>query len=112
MLIFSMWPPLLKISYLRAGEGFLEIVFVRCMFVLNGYISLPLMVLWLRQVKVFGDSLCRVCEVTDISNLLRYIYFFFLAAKLIGPVQGCEFFKNVDFFDVTPLNENFLLKGW
>ena len=29
--------------------------------------------------------------------------FFPLAAKLIGPKTGCQFFKNVDFFDNHPL---------
>ena len=31
--------------------------------------------------------------------------FFPLAAKLIGPKTGCQFLKNVDFFDNGPLNQ-------
>ena len=37
-----------------------------------------------------------------------FFFFFSLAAKLIGPFPGCEFFKNVDFFGYHPLNFNFL----
>ena len=63
--------PLMKISYLRGGEGFLEIVFVGCV------------------------------RCSFVLNLLNF--FFFLAAKLIGPVQGCESFKNIDFLPLSPL---------
>ena len=39
------------------------------------------------------------------------IFFFPLAAKLIGPFQGCEFFKKVDFFDVAPLQKISYIEG-
>ena len=32
--------------------------------------------------------------------------FFPLATKLIGPETGCQFFKNVDFFDNHPLKDS------
>ena len=35
--------------------------------------------------------------------ILFYCLFFSLAAKLIGPRTGCQFFKNVDFLDQHPL---------
>ena len=38
--------------------------------------------------------------------------FFPLAAKLIGPKPGCQFFKNVDFFDNHPLNAMAYLRDW
>ena len=36
--------------------------------------------------------------------ILFYLFIFSLAAKLIGPRTGCQFFKNVDFLDQHPLN--------
>ena len=42
---------------------------------------------------------------------LKFLDFFFLAAKLIGPFPGCQFFKDVDFFDYGSLNKNFLHNG-
>ena len=38
--------------------------------------------------------------------------FFSLAAKLIGLETGCQFFKNVDFFDNHPLNAMAYLRDW
>ena len=32
-------------------------------------------------------------------------FFFSLAAKLIGPRTGCQFFTNVDFLDQHPLKD-------
>ena len=42
--------------------------------------------------------------------VLNLSTFFLLAVKLIGPFPGYELFTNLDFFDMSPLNENFLLK--
>ena len=39
------------------------------------------------------------------------LFFFHLAAKLIGPLFGCEFFKNVDFSAHGSLKFDLLLKG-
>ena len=78
---FSIWSPLMKISYLRTAECFLEIVFV------------------------------GLSEVLFVFNLLVFFFSLslsLLAAKLIGSFPGCEFFKNADFFGTHLLNENFL----
>ena len=39
-----------------------------------------------------------------VLDLYRLFLFFPLATKLIGPKTGCQFLKNVDFFDNGPLN--------
>ena len=59
------------------------------------------------EVMVFGDSFCRTVWGTCLSLILLELFFFFffpLAAKLIGPKTGCQFFKNCWFFPVYPLN--------
>ena len=43
--------------------------------------------------------------------VILFCLFFSLAAKLIGPQTGRQFFKNVDFLDLHPLNFNVTLKG-
>ena len=48
---------------------------------------------------------CEVFVYLDFGN------FFPLAAKLIGPQTGCQFFKHVDFSDIRPLNSMSHLRG-
>ena len=43
--------------------------------------------------------------MSSICGYYFFSVFFPLAAKLIGPKRGCQFFKNVDFFDNHPLKE-------
>ena len=44
------------------------------------------------------------CEVFVCLGFIDYFFLFFpLAAKLIVPQTGCQFFKNVDFLDNHPL---------
>ena len=57
-------------------------------------------------VIIFGDSFCRTVWGVCLSWIcIDYFFslFFPLATKLIGPQTGCQFFKNVDFFDTGPL---------
>ena len=116
----------MKIFYLRAGEGFLEIVFVgcvSCLFVLNlliffflaamnslktsifffFYMITLMKTFYLRTVECFLEIVfVGLCEVFVCLEFVKLFFFFFLAPKLIGPAQGCEFFKNVDFFRCDP----------
>ena len=62
------------------------------------------------MVFIFEMVFVGLCEVFVCLEFSAF-FFFSLAAKLIGPFPECEFFKNVDFFPVHPLNENLLLKG-
>ena len=69
---------ILALTALRGGLSFLEIIFV-------------------------GQCEAFVClEFVEIF----FFFFFSLAAKHIGPQMECQFFKNVDFFDTLPLNNN------
>ena len=44
------------------------------------------------------------CEVFACHDFVLTFFFFPLAAKLIGPRMGHQFFKNVDFSVTYPLN--------
>ena len=60
-------------------------------------------------VVVFGDGFCRTVRRARLSWICRdyfFSLFFPLAAKLIGPKMGCQFFKNVDFLTTTPFRCN------
>ena len=49
------------------------------------------------------------CELFVCLGFVEIISLFFpLAAKLIGPRMGRQFFKNVDFSDTYPLNVEYL----
>ena len=66
-------------------------------------------------VVVFGGGFCRTVWGTCLSWICRDYFFplfFPLAAKLIGPKMGCQFFTNVDFFDHPPLNAMAYLMPW
>ena len=54
---------------------------------------------------------CEVFVCLGFVEIISFLYFFPLAAKLIGPQTGCQFFKNADFFDLPPLKCHGLLKG-
>ena len=59
--------------------------------------------------EVFLPWLERVLVV--ISIVLFYSFLFFLGRKAHRSLAGCEFFKNVDFLGIYPLNFDLILKG-
>ena len=73
-----------KMSCLRDPWSFLEIVFV---------------------------GQCEVFFLSWICIDYFFSLFFPLAAKLIGPKTGCQFLKNVYFFDNGPLMQRFMGTG-
>ena len=57
---------------------------------------------WSFLAMVFVGQ-CEALVCLGFVEIISFLLFFPLAAKLIGPKTGCQFCKNVDFFDNHPL---------
>ena len=56
------------------------------------------------QMNILRDK-CHFLEIVFVGLCegfvcLEFVALFFMAAKLIGPFKGCQFFKNVDIFSL------------
>ena len=64
---------------------------------------------WWSFLETVFVGQCEVFVCLGFVEIIHFLYFFPLAAKIIGPQTGCQFFQNVDLFYNSPLNVLLLL---